>query len=102
LLHRGAVHLADTNLAVEVAQREVDQQPAVFAARIGAHAVVPGAGVAIEPRKAEFMQRRTAPQGPRLAVALQLDCAGFGQRVGRLLALTAVGAVTTTNLEPRR
>jgi hypothetical protein len=85
LLHRGAVHLADTNLAVEAAQREVDQQPAVFAARIGAHAVVPGAGVAIKPRKAEIMQRRTAPLRPSLAVVFELDRTGFGGHVGRRL-----------------
>ena len=52
------------------------------------------------------MQRRTAPLPPSLAVAFELDRAGFGQRVGRLLALGTFGPVDhrgprTTSVHPR-
>ena len=73
VLHGGAIEIAHPDLAVEVGQREVDQQATVLAARVRAHAVVPAAGVAIKPREAELVQRRAAAQRPRLAVALQLD-----------------------------
>ena len=39
------------------------------------------------------MQRRAAAQRPRLAVALDLDRPGLGQRAGVLLALTTLDAV---------
>ena len=96
------VQITDADLAIEVAQREVDQQPAALAARVRAHAVMPTAGVAVKPGKAEPMQRRTAPQRSGLAVALELDRPNPGKRVGALLALTAVDAVDTTYLDPRR
>ena len=76
LLHGGAIEIAHPDLAVEVGQREVDQQATVLAARVRAHAVVPAAGVAIKPREAEPVQRRAATPRTRLAVALQLDRAG--------------------------
>jgi hypothetical protein len=71
VLHGSAIEVADENLAVEIAQREVDQQPPVLAARVGAHAVATRTGVAIKPRQAELVQRRAAAQRSRLAVAPQ-------------------------------
>jgi hypothetical protein len=52
------------------------------------------------------MQRWAAPLRPGLAVARELDGAGFGQRGGRLLALATFGAVDhheprTTPVDPR-
>jgi hypothetical protein len=86
VLRRGAIEIAHPDLAVEVVQREVDQQPPVLAARAGTNAVPSSACVAIKPRKAELVQGRAAPLRPRFAVAFELDRAGVGQRVGRLLA----------------
>jgi hypothetical protein len=40
--------------------------------------------VAVKPGKAERMQRRSPPRGPRLARACQLDRPRLGQRIGRL------------------
>jgi hypothetical protein len=69
VLRLGAVQVADADLAVEVGQREADQQPAVLPARVRADAVVARSGVAIKPREAEPVQRRTAAQRPCLARA---------------------------------
>ena len=41
VLHGETIEIADPDLAVEVGQREGDQQPAVLTARVRAHAVVP-------------------------------------------------------------
>jgi len=107
VLHRGAIEIAHPDLAIKVAQREVDQQATVFAARVRAHAVVPSAGVAIKPRETEPVQRRAAAQCPRFAVALDLDGPSLGQRAGVLLALTTLDAVDhhvpgTTPVDARR
>jgi hypothetical protein len=96
----GVSQLADADLAVEVRQREVHQQSPVLAARAGTHAVAATARVAIKPRQAELVQGRAAPPRTRLAVALQLDHASVGHRVGRLLALAAVDAVHHDQLRP--
>ena len=45
MLHRGAIEIANTNLAAETGQREVDQQPTVLTARVGGHHVSPSARV---------------------------------------------------------
>ena len=81
MLDCGPVQLADADLTVEVGQNEIGQQPAVLTARVDAHTVVPTAGVAIKPREAERVKGRTAAHGARLAVALQLERLGVGQRV---------------------
>jgi hypothetical protein len=72
VLHSGAIEIAQPDLALEIGQREVDQQPTVLTARVRARAVMSPSGVPIKPRKAELVQRGAAPLRPRLTVALQL------------------------------
>ena len=100
LLQGGAIEIPHPDLAVEVGQREGDQQATVLTARIGAHAVVPGCRIAIKPRQAEPVQRRAAPPRTRLAVALQLDRPSARHRLSRLLALAAVDAIDHHELRP--
>jgi hypothetical protein len=99
-LHGGAVEIAQTRVAVEVAQRERREQPAVLAARVLPDAVATRTGVTIQPAERERMQRRPAPLRPRLGVAGELDGPRLGERRSRLLALPAVGAVDHDVLRP--
>jgi zona occludens toxin (predicted ATPase) len=93
MLHGRTIEIPHPDLAVEVRQREVDEQATVLAASVGPHAVVPAAGVTIKPREAEPVQRGAAPLGARLAVTLELDRPSLSHRVGVLLALTITSTV---------
>ncbi|MCW2999183.1 MAG: hypothetical protein JWN65_2732 [Solirubrobacterales bacterium] len=69
----------------------------VLAARVLAHAVMPGPGVAV---KARERLRRAATLRSRRAVALQLDRSSFADGVGVLLVLAAVGGINHDELRP--
>jgi hypothetical protein len=84
LLHSGAIEIPHPNLTVEIGQRQADQQATVLTARVGAHAVMAGAGVAIKPRQAEPCSvgpRRSARASPsrcsliaRASIMVSADC----------------------------
>jgi hypothetical protein len=73
--------------------RERHQQPPVLAARVLAHAVVAGTGVALQPAERERVQRRPAPLRPRLCIPHQLDRPRLGERPRCLLAVMAAAAI---------
>jgi hypothetical protein len=100
LVHGGAIQVAKADVAIEVRQREVHQQPPVLAARASTNAVLASARTAIKPRQAEHVQGGAAPPRTDLAVALQRERASGGHRVGRLRALPDVDAKDHDELRP--